>query len=139
MTLRYVLGAVVMAALAGPAGTGPAYTQTRDGGILPPGETGLVTVTGCLLPGKEIRGAQVGKYVLANPRKDAPAKLTDSCTAEPTANALTLDNPKGRITESMLGRWVEITGRLEKENSTNPNTLRELDVESARLIAVAGK
>ena len=55
MTLRYVLGAVVMAALAGAVATGPAYTQSRDGGILPPGETGLVTVTGCLLPGKEIR------------------------------------------------------------------------------------
>jgi hypothetical protein len=30
-----------------------------------------------------------------------------------------------------------IGGRLEKENSTNPDTLRELDVESARLVPVA--
>ena len=140
MTLRFVVGAVLMAALVGAVAAGPAYMQSRDGGILPPGETGLVTVTGCLLRGKQIRGGPDDKYVLANPRKDAAANLTSSaCTAEPAANALTLDNTKGRIPESMLGRWVEITGRLEKENSTNPDTLRELDVESARLVAVAGK
>ena len=140
MTLRCVLGAVVMAALGAAVAAGPAYTQSRDGGILPPGETGLVTVTGCLLRGKQIRGGQDDKYVLANPRKDAGAAVANSaCTAEPAANALMLDNTKGRVTESMVGRWVEITGRLEKENSTNPNTLRELDVESARLVAVAGK
>lgn len=138
MTLRYVLGTVVMAALAGAVALEPSYAQSRDGGILPPGESGLVTVTGCLLRGNQVTGGQADKYVLANPRKDAAVNPTDSaCSAEPAANALTLDNPEGRITEAMLGRWVVITGRLERENSTNPNTLRELDVESARLVAAA--
>lgn len=133
MTLRYVLAAMVALACAVPAA--PAYAQSRDGGILPPGESGLVTVTGCLLRGNQVRGGQKDKYVLANPRKDAGANVTASaCTADPGANALTLDNTKGRVAESMLGRWVEISGRLEKEYSANPDTLRELDVESARLV-----
>jgi LPXTG-motif cell wall-anchored protein len=36
----------------------------------------------------------------------------------------------------MLGRWVEITGRLESETSKNPDNLRELDVLSSRMVPV---
>jgi hypothetical protein len=129
-----------MVALACAVAAGSAFAQLRDAGILPPGETGLVTVAGCLLRGNQVNGGQADKFVLANPRKGPVATVPDStCTAEPAANAITLDNPEGRLTESMLGRWVEISGRLEKENSANPNTLRELDVESARLVTVAGQ
>ena len=135
MTLRYVKGAIAIVTLAGGMNAGSSYAQLRDGGILPPDETGLVTVGGCLLRGNQVRGGQDDKYVLANPQKGAVATMPGgACTAEPAANAITLDNPEGRINESMLGRWVEISGRLEKENSANPDTLRELDVESARLI-----
>ena len=135
MTLRFVYGAVAIAAFACAVTTGSVYAQLRDGGILPPGETGLVTVTGCLLRGNQVQGGQAEKYVLANPRKGALATVPDAaCTADAAANALTLDNPEGRVKESMVGQWVEITGRLEKENSTNPNTLRELDVHFARLV-----
>lgn len=138
MTLRYVHGAIAMAALVCVLTADPAYAQLRDGGILPPGESGLVTVTGCLLRGTQVQGGQDDKYVLANPTKGPVAGVSDSaCTAAAAANALTLDNPEGRINDSMLGRWVEISGRLEKENSTNPDTLRELDVNSARLAATA--
>lgn len=138
MTLRYVHTAVAMAALVFALTAGPAYAQLRDGGILPPGESGLVTVTGCLVRGTQVQGGQDDKYVLANPRKGPADSVPDSaCTAATAANALTLDNPEGRINDSMLGRWVEITGRLEKENTTNPDTLRELDVNSARLAATA--
>jgi hypothetical protein len=38
--------------------------------------------------------------------------------------------------DSMLGRWVEITGRLESETSKDPDNLRELDVLSAKLVPV---
>ena len=135
MTLRYVHSAVAMVALACSVTAGPASAQLRDGGILPPGESGLVTVTGCLLRGNQVQGGQADKFVLANPSKSPAASASESaCTAEAAANALTLDNPEGRINESMLGRWVEITGRLERENSTNPDILRELDVNSARLV-----
>ena len=48
-----------------------------------------------------------------------------------------VDNPeKAKITDSMVGRWVEISGKLESETSKDPDNLRELDVLSARLIPV---
>ena len=60
-----------------------------------------------------------------------------TCTAETGAEALTLDNPeKAAIKDSMLGRWVQITGRLESETDKNPDNLRELDVLSARMVPV---
>ena len=139
MTLRYVHGALIPVAFACAVAAGSAYAQLRDGGILPPSETGLVTVAGCLLRGNQVDGGPNDKYVLANPRKGPVTSVPgDTCTAERTANALILDNTQGRLTESLLGRWVEIRGRLEKEDSTNPTTLRELDVEFARLATVAG-
>jgi hypothetical protein len=140
MTLRYAKGAIAIVTLVGGVNVGSSNAQVRDGGILPPDETGLVTVGGCLLRGNQVRGGQDDKYVLANPQKGPVASMPGgACTAEPAANAITLDNPEGRINESMLGRWVEISGRLEKENSTNPDTLRELDVEFARLIPEAAQ
>ena len=136
MTLRYAHRAIAIVALA--CVCAPASGQSRDGGILPPGETGLVTVTGCLVRGAQVRGGQADKYVLANPRKGETADLKESaCTAEATANALILDNTKARISESMVGHWVEISGRLEKENSTSPDSLRELDVEFAKLVPIS--
>jgi LPXTG-motif cell wall-anchored protein len=36
----------------------------------------------------------------------------------------------------MLGQWVEVSGRLEKETSTDPDNLRELHVRSAHLVPV---
>jgi hypothetical protein len=48
-----------------------------------------------------------------------------------------VDNPeKAKITDAMVGHWVEISGRLESETSKNPDNLRELDVMSAKLIPV---
>jgi hypothetical protein len=40
------------------------------------------------------------------------------------------------MNESMLGRWVEINGRLEKETSDDPDNLRELHVRSFRMVPV---
>jgi hypothetical protein len=36
----------------------------------------------------------------------------------------------------MLGRWVEIVGRLERETNKDPDDLRELDVEAVKLVPV---
>jgi hypothetical protein len=60
-----------------------------------------------------------------------------TCTADPGADALTLDNPdKAGVNDSALGRWVEIGGRLERETSKDPDNLRELDVASFKLVPV---
>jgi hypothetical protein len=40
------------------------------------------------------------------------------------------------VTDAMLGRWVQISGRLESETSKDPDNLRELDVASIRLVPV---
>ena len=85
-----------------------------------------------------VRGGKKDKYVLARPKKGPVASVPEaSCTADPGADALTVDNPeKGDITDSALGRWVEIGGRLEKETSKDPDNLRELDVATFKLVPV---
>jgi hypothetical protein len=97
----------------------------------------MVTVAGCLLRGDQIRGGDDDKYVLANPKANPMASAPDQvCSADAGANAVQLDNPdKGNVDDTMLGRWVEISGRLERETSDD-DILRELDVVSARLLPV---
>ena len=138
MTLRYVSGGVTAVAIAFGLMIGPAYSQQRDGGLLPLKESGIVTVAGCLMRGDQISGGDKDKYVLANlhpgPVADVPEQ---ACSADAGATAVQLDNPrKGNIDESMLGKWVEVSGRLERETSTD-NILRELDVNTARLLPEA--
>jgi hypothetical protein len=36
----------------------------------------------------------------------------------------------------MVGKWVEISGRLERETDKDPDNLRELDVASVKLVPV---
>jgi hypothetical protein len=138
MALRFVSGGVTAVAIAFGVMIGPAYSQQRDGGLLPLKESGIVTVAGCLMRGDQISGGDKDKYVLANlhqgPIADVPEQ---ACTADAGATAVQLDNPKkGNIDESMLGKWVEVSGRLEKETSTD-NILRELDVNTARVLPEA--
>jgi hypothetical protein len=60
-----------------------------------------------------------------------------ACDAAIDARALELDDADNRgINESLVGRWIEISGRLERETSTNPSNLRELSVRSFRLVTV---
>src|SRR6187402_118117 len=134
MALRYLSG-VTAVAIAFGLMIGPAFSQQRDGGLLPLEESGMVTVAGCLLRGDQVSGGDKDKYVLANLQHIANAP-EQTCTADPGATAVQLDNPrKGNIDESMLGKWIEVSGRLEKETSTD-NILRELDVNAARLLPV---
>ena len=138
MTHQYLLGATVVVFAFGVVAVGPASAQRRDGGLLPQEESGTVTAVGCLVRGAAVRGGKPDKYALARPRKGPVASVPEaSCTADPGADALTIDNPeKGKITDAALGRWVEIGGRLERETDKDPDNLRELDVASFRLVPV---
>lgn len=140
MTLRYVYSGVAVVAIASGLIIGAASAQQlgRDGGLLPPEESGMVTVAGCLVRGDQIRGGDDDKLVLADLRRAPMASApSETCTASADATAVQLDNPdKGNVTDALLGRWIEISGRLEKETS-NDDILRELDVEAARLVEVA--
>ena len=92
----------------------------------------MITVTGCL----QRDGTK--RYVLASPRAGTVASVSNgACDAQIDARSLELDDASDRgINESLVGRWIEISGRLERETSTNPNNLRELSVRSFRLVTV---
>ena len=106
MTLRYVYGGAAVVALVWGLTLGAASAQQlgRDGGLLPPEESGTVTVAGCLMRGDQIRGGDDDKYVLANlskePMANAPAQ---TCSADANATAVQLDHPEdGRVWEWRL-------------------------------------
>jgi hypothetical protein len=133
MTLRYTSGASIVTLLTcGLIAVAPAQAQNAD--LLPPGESAVITVTGCLQRG----GNKGQEYVLASPRLGPVANVRDgACDAAVDSRALDLDDTSARgINETLVGHWIEISGRLEKETSTNPDNLRELSVRSFRLVPV---
>ncbi len=138
MPLKYLYGVTVGVLALGVVTVGPAYAQRRDGNLLPQDNSGQVVAVGCLVRGDSVRGGKQDKYVLARPKRGPVASVPEaSCTADPGADALTIDNPeKGNITDAALGRWVEIGGRLESETDKNPDNLRELDVATFKLVPV---
>lgn len=141
MISRYVFGATAVVFALGLVTVESTYAQQRrDGNLLPQEQDGQVTAVGCLLRGSEVRGGKKDKdkYVLARPRKGPVASVPEAtCRADAGADALDLDNTKDAgVTDSLLGRWVEIAGKLEKETSKNPDNLRELDVKSFKLVPV---
>jgi hypothetical protein len=111
----------------------PGHAQTRDSSLLPPDTSGLITVAGCLQPGEK-----KGEYVLANPTLGPIANVREeTCSARVDDRALDLkDTSEHGINQSMLGHWVEINGRLEKETDADLTNLRELDVRSFRMLPV---
>ena len=138
MTLQHVYGATVVVFAFGVVTVGPAYAQRRDGNLLPQNQSGQVIAVGCLVKGNAVRGGKKDKYVLARPKKGPVGSVPEAtCTADAGADALTLDNPeKAKMTDAMVGHWVQITGRLESETSKNPDNLRELDVATAKMVPV---
>jgi hypothetical protein len=138
MTLQSLYGATVVVVALSVMAVEPAYAQRRDGSLLPQDKSGQVTAVGCLVKGNAVRGGKADKYTLGRPKKGPVAHVAEAtCTVETGADALTLDNPeKASITDSMLGKWVEITGKLESETDKDPDNLRELDVLSAKMVPV---
>jgi LPXTG-motif cell wall-anchored protein len=139
MTLQHVSRATVLVFAFGVVTVGPATAQQRrDGSLLPQESSGQVTAVGCLVRGSSLRGGKQDKLALAHPKRGPVANVAEAtCTADAGADALILDNPeKAGVTEAMLGRWVEIGGRLERETDKDPDNLRELDVASAKLVPV---
>ena len=133
MTLRYLRGASLVTVLAcGLTVVAPASAQNAD--LLPRGQHAVITVSGCL----QLGGKDHDKFILANPRLGPVANVTEgTCSAAIDSRALDLDDADDRgINETLVGRWVEVSGRLEREMSTDPTNLRELSVRSFRLIPV---
>jgi len=135
MTLRYVSGALIAIVLSfGLPTVGPAHAQTRDASLLPPETSGVITVAGCL----QLGGENGDKYLLANPKLGPIANVPEgTCNAPVDDRALDLkETSQHGMNQSMLGHWVEINGRLEKETDDDPTNLRELEVRSFRMVPV---
>ena len=129
MTVRYVCGAVMAVVL-----TCGAPTVARAQ-ILPPEEEGMVTVAGCL----QIRDADhKDQFILANPVPGPVDSVPDGrCSATIDERAFDLDKThKVGMSDALLGHWVEINGRLEKETHTGLDNLRELSALSFRVVPV---
>ena len=95
MTLQHVYGATVVVFAFGVVTVGPAYAQRRDGNLLPQEQEGQVIAVGCLVRGTDVRGGKEGQYVLARPKRGPVASVPEAtCTADPGADALMLDNRK---------------------------------------------
>jgi hypothetical protein len=136
MTLRYISGASIVTALTcGLFTVAPAHAQNAS--VLPAEESAVITVTGCLQ--MDPRKNERDKFVLATPRLGAVANVPSAaCDSAADAQALELEDADNRgINETLVGRWIEISGRLERETSSDPNNLRELSVRSFRLVPVA--
>jgi hypothetical protein len=103
--------------------------------ILPPEEEGMVTVAGCL----QIRDADhKDQFILANPVPGPVDSVPDGrCSATIDERAFDLDKThKVGMSEALLGHFVEINGRLEKETHVRIDNLRELSALSFRVVPV---
>ena len=112
-----------------------ASAQTQERGVgVPPEESAVITVAGCLQRG----GTNGDKYVLADPIRGPIASVPQgTCRASVNEQALELEHTTAQgFNESMLGMWIEVNGRLEKETSDDPSNLRELHIRSFRLVPV---
>ena len=133
MTFRSWSSASIATVLLCGLNTAPASAQNTS--LLPAEESAVITATGCLQRGgKEVNN----HYILASPRLGAVANVADGACNEPIdAQAVELEDADDHgINPTLVGHWVEINGRLERETSTNPNNLRELKVRSFRLVPV---
>jgi len=130
--LRSALAALMLS-VAIPSFT-PAHAQTRDASLLPPEQSGVITVAGCL----QLGGKHGDKYVLASPKLGPVENVPDGrCDAIADDRTLEVKHTGHQgMNQSMIGHWIEINGRLEKETSADLSNLRELYVRSFRLVPV---
>jgi hypothetical protein len=113
-----------------------ARAHAQDGAALPT-TGGRVTVAGCLQ-----RGGKHNKLVLARPAGEAVTSVTEpTCALAGNEVLIELkDTHAHHLDDSMIGRWIEISGRLEKiEKHDDADDLRELHVRAFREVPVAAR
>jgi hypothetical protein len=106
-----------------------------------PDETTYITLTGCFLHQMVYeKGKQKEEYVLVRPMIGSVASVPRAtCTSTGRDQAIELEHVKNHPDEhhldtSWLGRWIEVTGKLEKFE--NASELREMNVKSFRGVPV---
>ena len=133
MLTRFVRSAVTAGVLTGcMVALAPAIGHAQFGTPLPLGRA-LVTVVGCLQ--RDNRDAD--EYILQNTIIATATHAPEtSCAPKTDQSGVRLEEMKHfPVTDSMLGRWVEITGKLEK--SDDDESMRELYVKGLRVLPEA--
>jgi hypothetical protein len=111
-----------------------AVTPAQAQDSLPPREQSAeVIVAGCLQ-----RDADGDHWLLANPILGPVESVPDGRCASPVdERTLELEDTDDHgLNDSLLGMWVEIEGRLEKETSDDPDNYREIQMRSFRVVPV---
>ncbi len=130
MTIRHQAGLIAGVLLTfGISVFAPATGRAQDAFQLP--EKGsTVTVTGCF---GYIDGPH---YVLASPTMN-PVTSVPEATCAVTGPMIKLDDIKQNgLDKSMVGRWLQVTGRVGKAYDEHPNRIRKLDISSAMFVPV---
>jgi hypothetical protein len=102
----------------------------QDASVLPD-HGGSITVVGCL---QRATIKKHDEYILVRPKVGPATSVTEAtCTSTASDQAVRLEGTE-HLDQSAVGRWIEISGRLEKfENSRE---LREMRVKSFRAVPV---
>jgi len=131
MAVRFVCGSITAGLLAWGVVAGTAERVQAQGtqGMAP----GEATLVGCLQ-----RGGEHNKLVLAKPTTQTVTSVPEpTCTASSNDEMLVLKDIKHRLDDSMIGRWIEVNGRLKKEvNPTTTDDLREFHMRDFKVIPV---
>jgi hypothetical protein len=133
MTVRFVCSAMVAGLLVtGAVAASRARVHAQDAGVLPSGDA-WVTVIGCVQQGMKHR------LVLVSPTTERIPGVPESTCNTPVAEPLLElhDTHEYHFDSSLVGHWVEISGRLEHfdrhDDAKNP---RELHIRTFRAVPV---
>ena len=133
MTARHLRG-VVRGLLACGTVVVTAATVQAQAQAYPEGG-GMITIVGCV---STQRIGSEDTFVLAKPTVGHVASVSDaSCTASEADQVVKLqdEHERGFGTE-MLGRWVEVTGRMEKNRPHKAGGIRELHIKAFAAVPV---
>ena len=123
MVLQYLRGGLAAAVIAGGVTVGVSYAQQRDGGLLPPNESGMVTVTGCLVRGNQVRDGDSDKYVAGEPKNRSNGQRTHAdlhhrCECERRSARQPREGEPERVDAGSMGgnQWQTRTGNQQRQH-----------------------
>jgi len=133
MTIRHVRSAVAALLITfGVVALASAPARAQDPTVIPE-QGGRITMVGCFVSGQI---ENHGSFVLARPIVGSVESVPDaSCGSRPGDQVIKLQDLKqAGLDHAMVGRWLEITGRLEGNHRSDG--IREVHVKSFRVVPV---
>jgi LPXTG-motif cell wall-anchored protein len=133
MTTRHVRSAIAVSLVTfGVVALAPAVARAQNATDIPE-KGGAITLVGCFVRG-QVKSHD--KYVLVRPIVGSVESVPDaSCSSTAGDQVVKLqDLSQAGLDHVMLGRWLEITGRLEGNHRSD--AIREVHVKSFRPVPV---